>query len=75
MKVISALAISAKGVPLGLTSQVWWKRTAPPAKRKHRDLRRTEDKEIQRWLDTMEKSRQVMSQHAPRTKLWFQLDR
>ena len=75
VKVISALAISAKGVPLGLTSQVWWKRTAPAAKRKHRNLRRTEDKEIQHWLDTMEKSRQVMSQHAPRTKLWFQLDR
>lgn len=75
VKVISALAISAKGVPLGLTSQVWWKRTAPPAKQKHRDLRRTEDKEIQRWLDTMNQSRQVMSQHAPRTKLWFQLDR
>jgi hypothetical protein len=75
VKVISALAISAKGVPVGLTSQVWWKRTTPPDKRKHRDLRRTEDKEIQRWLDTMEKSRQVMSQHAPRTKLWFQLDR
>jgi hypothetical protein len=75
VKVISALAISAKGVPLGLTSQVWWKRTTPSAKRKHRNRRRTEDKEIQRWLDTMEKSRQVMSQHAPRTKLWFQLDR
>ncbi|HEX7509413.1 MAG TPA: IS4 family transposase [Polyangia bacterium] len=75
VKVISALAISAKGVPLGLTSQVWWKRTTPSAKRKHRNRRRTEDKEIQRWLDTMEKSRQAMSQHAPRTKLWFQLDR
>jgi hypothetical protein len=75
VKVISALAISAKGVPLGLTSQVWWKRTTPSSKRKHRSLRRTEEKEIQRWLDTMEQSRQVMSQHAPRTKLWFQLDR
>jgi len=75
VKVISALAISAKGVPLGLPSQVWWKRTVSSAKRKHRHLRRTCDKEIQRWLDTMEKSRQVMRQHAPRTKLWFQLDR
>ncbi len=78
VKVISALAISDKGVPLGLTSQVWWKRTASLKKRierKHRDLRRTEEKEIQRWLDTMDQSRQVMSQHAPRTKLWFQLDR
>ena len=74
VKVISALAISAKGVPLGLTSQTWWKRTASltkRVKRKHRNLRRTEEKEIQRWLDTMEQSRQVMSQHAPRTKLWF----
>jgi Transposase DNA-binding len=78
VKVISALAISAKGVPLGLTSQTWWKRTASLAKRvkrKHRNLRRTEEKEIQRWLDTMAQTRQVMSQHAPRTKLWFQIDR
>ena len=78
VKVISALAISAKGVPLGLSSQTWWKRTAAMAKRikrKHRNLRRTEEKEIQRWLDTMEQSRQVMSQHAPGTKLWFQFDR
>jgi hypothetical protein len=78
VKVISALAISAKGVPLGLTSQTWWKRTASLAKRierKHRNLRRTEEKEIQRWLDTMEQARQVMRHHAPQTKLWFQLDR
>ncbi|HEX9016205.1 MAG TPA: IS4 family transposase [Chloroflexota bacterium] len=75
VKVISALAIGAKGVPLGLASQVWWKRTTPASKRKHRNRRRTEEKEIQRWLDTMERSRQVMSEHAPRTKLWFQLDR
>lgn len=78
VKVISALAISARGVPLGLSSQTWWKRTAATRKRikrKHRNLRRTEEKEIQRWLDTMDQSRQVMSQHAPETKLWFQLDR
>ena len=75
VKVISALAISEKGVPLGLASQVWWKRPTPSGKRKHRDLRRTEEKEVQRWLDTMERSREVMSEHAPQTKLWFQLDR
>jgi hypothetical protein len=78
VKVISALAISSNGVPLGLTSQTWWKRTASLARRverKHRNLRRTEEKEIQRWLDTMAQTRQVMSQHAPRTKLWFQIDR
>ena len=78
VKVISALTISAKGVPLGLASQTWWKRTASLARRirrKHRNLRRTEEKEIQRWLDTMEQARQVMSHHAPQTRLWFQLDR
>ena len=64
VKVISALAISAKGVPQGLTSQTWWKRTASLARRvkqKHRNVRRTEEKEIQRWLDTMEQARQVIS--------------
>jgi hypothetical protein len=78
LKVISALTISAKGVPLGVASQTWWKRTAATTgrvKQKHRNARRTEEKEIQRWLDTMDQSRQVMSKHAPETRIWFQLDR
>jgi len=45
------------------------------AAKKHRTARRTEEKETQRWLDTMQQTRQVASANAPKTRLWFQLDR
>jgi Transposase DNA-binding len=74
LKVISSLALSAQGVPLGLASQVWWSR--PLTKEtKHRDRRKPEEKEIQHWREAMNETRKVMSAHAPCTRLWFQLDR
>ncbi len=73
MKVISALALSPQGVPHGLTAQVWWARGKKVTR--HRRQRKTRDKEIQHWLDAMEKSRQVMAAQAPDTRVWYQLDR
>jgi hypothetical protein len=75
---MNALAVSAKGVPLGLTAQEWWIRrdTVPVGQRKEeRDKRKVSDKETQRWLDALEHTHQVMARYAPRTRLWFQLDR
>jgi hypothetical protein len=74
LKVISALAVSPQGVPQGLTAQVWWARPKRRAS-KHRDARKTEEKEIQHWIEAMGQTRQVMESHAPVTRLWFQLDR
>lgn len=74
LKVISALAVSPSGVPEGLISQQWWARPKKRGK-KHRDQRRTEEKEIQHWLDAMEQTREVMAKHAPKTRCWFQSDR
>ena len=78
LKMMNALAVSAKGVPLGLTAQEWWIRrdTVPVGQRKEeRDKRKVSDKETQRWLDALEHTHQVMARYAPRTRLWFQLDR
>ena len=78
LKMMNALAISAKGVPLGLTAQEWWiRQDAVPVGqgKKDRDKRKVSDKETQRWLDAMEHTQQVMARYAPRTRLWFQLDR
>ena len=75
LKVINALAMSPKGVPLGLTSQVWWARPKR-GRKKHRDKVKPADKEIGRWLDAMEQSRQMLKSERPSvTRLWFQLDR
>lgn len=78
LKVMNALAVSAKGVPIGLTAQEWWLRRdkVPIGQRKEdRDKREVTDKETQRWINAMDHSEQAMVEHAPRTRLWFQLDR
>jgi hypothetical protein len=74
LKVINALALSQHGVPLGLTSQEWWTRSAKRRK-EHRDTLPPEDKEIGRWREAMEHTRDVLKSQAPSTRLWFQLDR
>ncbi len=74
LKVISALAVSAEGVTLGLAGQVWWARSKQRPK-KHRHDRPTEQKEIRHWPEAMEQAREAMRSHAPNTRLWFQLDR
>jgi hypothetical protein len=78
VKVMNALAVSAKGVPLGLTAQERWLRrdvVSVGQRKVDRHKRQVSDKEIQRWLDAMEQTQQVMARNAPRTRLWFQLDR
>jgi hypothetical protein len=78
LKVMNALAVSAKGVPIGLTAQEWWLRrdSVPVGQRtEDRDKRKVGDKETQRWLDAMARTEQLMAEHAPKARLWFQLDR
>lgn len=74
LKMINVLAISPSGVPLGLISQQWWARPKT-RKKKHRDQRRTEEKETQHWVDAMEQTRKIMAEFAPNTRCWFQSDR
>jgi hypothetical protein len=74
LKVINALAISPSGLPLGLLSQQWWARPKTRSK-KHRDKRKTEEKETQHWVDAMAQAREMMAEFAPKTRCWFQSDR
>jgi hypothetical protein len=78
LKVISALGISPKGVPLGLFTQVWWARTqarkqSKKQKRKRNLNRKVEDKETRHWLQAIEAA--STRAQATNAKLWFQLDR
>jgi len=55
LKVHSALAVSAQGVPLGLIHQkVWVRDVATKGKSAQRQQRKTVDKESQRWLTAQE---------------------
>jgi hypothetical protein len=74
LKVISVLAVSAEGVTLGLTGQVWWTRSQQRPK-KHRHYRKPEEKETRHWPEAMAQTREAMRSYAPKTRAWFQLDR
>jgi hypothetical protein len=78
LKVISALAVGADGVPIGLLAQSWWSRPdAQPrtAKQKLRDRRhkKPREKETGRWLETIERSAERLEMAGMLG--WFQLDR
>jgi transposase Tn5 family protein/transposase-like protein len=74
LKVMNAMVLSAKGVPLGVSSQRYWTRT-DRRRPLHRDKLRPEEKETRYWLEAMKRTREVMKEHAPSTRCWFQLDR
>lgn len=75
LQVMTAMAISAEGLPLGLCGQeIWAREKRSKGKRKH-DKRRVEQKETQRWLDVMSQARDVFEEEAHGTRTWFQLDR
>src|SRR5256885_5974799 len=74
LQVMTAMAVSVSGMPLGACGQVWWARTARSPAKKH-DRRPLEQKETIHWLEAMEQVRTTLRRSAPSTKPWFQLDR
>jgi hypothetical protein len=73
LKVMSAIAVSPEGVPLGVVGQAWWlrkgKASIPHAKRK------VQDKETRYWLEVQAQAQQALSEEAPGVEPWFQCDR
>ncbi len=76
LQVMTAIAVSPEGVPLGICGQVFWARQkrSRGSGKKH-DRRRVQQKETRHWLTVMEQTRQSLSSTAPTTQPWFQLDR
>ena len=77
LKVISALAVSRAGVPVGVLAQTWWAR--PPSKgtkyqkKVARKRRKPEEKELRYWLQSIRDSARRLE--AAKARGWFQLDR
>jgi hypothetical protein len=74
LKVISALAVNEQGTTVGLLSQTWWCR--PDGKKKSTAQRarlRTEEKETQHWIDTINDAAKRCDAHQVRP--WFVIDR
>jgi hypothetical protein len=70
LKVVTALAVSPEGVPLGLATLQWWTRSlqtrSSPAHRK------PADRETQHWIDAVQ---DVTQAFKGSTRAWFQIDR
>lgn len=69
---LSALAVSPHGVPLGLLAQCWWRRAAAPVTRQA-SKRKVADKETQHWLAAQTMARDHLAGTSCRP--WFQEDR
>lgn len=74
LQVMSALAVSPDGIPLGILGQEYWARPKRVG-RGRKDPRPFTEKETHYWITVMEQVRSVMAEKAPRTVPWFQLDR
>jgi hypothetical protein len=78
LKVITSLAITPGGAPMGCLAQSWWTRPNAPkrtlAQRKRERMRKKpREKETGRWLETIERSAERLKEAG--ALAWFQLDR
>jgi len=64
--VVSALAVTREGTPLGLSGQKWWSRD-PAAKSPKNELFHS--------IEVIDEVIGLMRQHAPETRVWLQMDR
>lgn len=79
LQVMSALAVDAHGVAVGLLGQQWWARDLPAKKRRGNDYKCFGQKFLERetrfWLQTLTRTEELFDQHASEVKRWYQLDR
>lgn len=72
--VMTALAVSPQGTPLGVLAQQYWTRPFERVK-VHRQKRKLEQKESGRWLDVVAAVGAAFTAARVSVKRWFQCDR
>jgi hypothetical protein len=76
LKVISALALTADGVPLGLLRQVFWRRPVRrPTNRRPANKRPIDKKETRHWLDAVTTSAERIAAVPGAPRITFLVDR
>ena len=78
LEVMSAIAVSPKGTPLGVCGQRFWCREEEPNKKQtkgQKNKRPLAEKETRHWLDVQEQAIRARDATGSRTRLWFQADR
>jgi hypothetical protein len=74
-EVMSALAVTPQGVPMGLLAQCWWRRSDKPSPDHGCDRRAAHERESDLWVQAIEKTLESLHQAGSQTRPWFQLDR
>lgn len=74
LECMSAIALSPRGVPLGIAAQIYWTREEHPAS-KRSEKRPLAERESRFWGETCEAVREVFEEHAPGVRRWFLMDR
>ena len=73
LKVITGLAMTESGQPIGILAQEWWARLGKaPRKSQPRPL---SERESQRWHNAIAQAREAAVEHARKTRLHFIVDR
>jgi hypothetical protein len=72
---MTALALTPKGVPLGVLAHRWWTRSSAPTPARKTEKRPVADRETAHWLRAIDQAVDALRVHAPLTRPWFQLDR
>lgn len=76
LQVMSAIALSPDGTPLGICAQTYWARkTKVPQRAQEKQRRQLKDTETRHMVNTMTSISDLFSVHAPKTKPWFVWDR
>ena len=75
LQVMSALAMTPDGVPLGLLAQQWHRRPDAKSPDEKHDPRPPEQRESALWRRALTASVAQLATHSPTTRPWFLLDR
>jgi hypothetical protein len=74
LQVITALALDAEGIPLGVLAQTWWARSGPKSNRPN-DRRKLQDKETRFMVSTADEALTQVREHCPQTRVILLEDR
>lgn len=76
LQVISAIATSPDGTPLGICAQTYWPRTAKvEGSDRQKEKRPVEETETRHLVNAITEVTALFSEHAGATKPWFLIDR
>jgi hypothetical protein len=74
--VMSAIAVTRDGTPVGTCGQAYWARPVRPERRRRKAAARpVMERETRYWLEAMAQARTAFEAEARATRPWFQLDR